>query len=163
MKTKNYFAGIFASMILFISACSSPAPAPVPEAIDMDAVKTEIQAMEDAYAAAEKMKDAAGVAAYYSADAISYTRNREPMVGKEAIKNGIAERIAKDTTGNTNVYKVVDLFIDGNIAVEIGSWQEMDSTGQEVDRGHYMSYFSKHDGKYLCDRDMSVSAMPEKK
>jgi ketosteroid isomerase-like protein len=33
--------------------------------------KTEIQALEKAYAAAELAKDAAGVAAYYAEDAVS--------------------------------------------------------------------------------------------
>jgi hypothetical protein len=39
----------------------------LPAAIDMEAVKTEIQAMEDAFSAAETAKDADAVAAYYSA------------------------------------------------------------------------------------------------
>jgi len=50
------------------------------------------------------------VVAYYSDDAVSYNRNEEPLSGKEAIKKRAADRLAKDTTGNHNVYKVVDLF-----------------------------------------------------
>jgi uncharacterized protein (TIGR02246 family) len=153
-----------ALVLLFVVACSQPpaeTPAEAP-AIDMEALKTEIQAMEDAYAAAEKAKDADGVAAYYSDDAVSYSRNEEPTVGKAAIRDRIADRLAKDTLNVTNVYKIVDLFAEGNHAVEIGSWTEMDSTGTEINKGYYMSYFEKRDGKYVCVRDMNVKVEPAK-
>ena len=119
--------------------------------------------MEDAFAAGEKAKDAAAVAAYYSDDAISYGRNSEPVSGKAAIQAKIADDIAKDSTNSSNVYKVVDLFADGNMAVEIGSWTRLDSTGAETKKGHYMSLFQKRDGKYVCVRDMNVSSTSDKK
>jgi ketosteroid isomerase-like protein len=144
---------------LFFSSCSNEKSAAV---VDLAAVKTDIQAMEDAYATAEKAKDADKVAAYYSDDATSYGRNRLPEVGKAAIKESLAKRLAADTTGNYNVYKVVDLFAEGDMVVEIGSWSEMSPAGTEVDKGHYMSHFQKRDGKYVCVRDMSVSSNPVK-
>ena len=128
----------------------------------MEKAKTEIQAMEDAFSAAEKAKDADAVAAYYSEDAVNYGRNKPPASGRKAIKESIAQQIAKDTTGNYYVYKVVDLFGEGNMLVEIGSWTEFNPAGTEVDNGHYMSYFQKRDGKYVCVRDMNVSSTPAK-
>lgn len=159
---KTSITAIIAMATLFIASCSTPPPAEAPKAIDMDALKVEIQAMEDAFSAAEKAKDAAAVVAYYSDDAISYSRNKEPKVGKEAIQAAIAEGIAKDTIGTTNVYKVVDLFAEGNHVVEIGSWQELNPAGEEINRGHYMSYFEKRNGKYVCVRDMNVTSLPPK-
>ncbi|MEO6406212.1 MAG: DUF1348 family protein [Ferruginibacter sp.] len=146
------------------AACSSPDTAKVETktAFDMDKAKTEIQAMEDAFAAGEKAKDAKAVAAYYSDDAISYNRNREPTKGRAAIQDSIAKDIAKDTSGNYNVYKVVDLFGDDNMVVEVGSWNKMNASGTEIDHGHYMSCFQKRDGKYQCVRDMSVASTPAK-
>ncbi len=160
---KVQFMTLFTAVSLLFISCS---PTPAPEApaaavaIDMDALRQEIQAMEDAYSEAEKAKNADGVVAYYSDDAVSYNRNMEPLSGKEAIKNRIAERLAKDTTGIVNEYKVVDLFAEGDKAVEIGSWKEMNAAGEEISHGHYMSYFEKRDGKYLCVRDMNVTSMP---
>ncbi len=151
------FSGITA---LVVSACSTAPEESKP--LDMDKIKPEIQAMEDAFADAEKAKDADKVAAYYSDDAISYSRNEPPTSGKAAIKDSIAKRLSKDTTGNYNVYKVVDLFGEGNTLVEIGSWTIMSPSGTEVDKGHYMSYFQKRDGKYVCVRDMNVSSNPTK-
>lgn len=142
-------------------ACSTPEKKA--ETLDLEKIRPEIQAMEDAFAAAEKAKDADKVAAYYSDDAISYSRNESPTVGKTAIRDSIAARIARDTTSNYSVYKVVDLFGEGNLLVEIGSWTNMNPAGAEVDKGHYMSVFQKKDGKYVCIRDMNVTSTPAKK
>ena len=160
MRSKFQLAVLFGISALFFSACSTPAGEA--KSVDIEKTKPEIQAMEDAFAAAEKAKDADGVAAYYSDDAISYNRNEAPASGKAAIKERIAARLAKDTSGNYNVYKVVDLFGEGDMLVEIGSWTELNPSGAEVDKGHYMSYFQKRDGKYVCVRDMNVTSNPAK-
>src|ERR1041385_854324 len=158
MRSKFQLIVLFVITALFFSACSEKKGA----SVDIDKLKPEIQAMEDAYAAAEKNKDAAAVVVYYSDDAINYNRNEEPTKGKEAIKARVANRLAKDTTGNHNVYKVVDLFAEGDLATEIGSWSVVSPAGMEVDRGHYLSVFQKKDGKWVCIRDMNVTSMPAK-
>ena len=151
--------GFIAITALILSACSTTEQK---EVLDMDKVRLEIQAMEDAYAAGEKAKDADAVAAYYSDDAISYSRNTEPLSGKAAIRDNIANNIAKGTEGNYNVYTVVDVFAEGDTAIEVGSWVEFDPSGKEVDNGNFMSYFQKRDRKYVCVRDMSTTTSPVK-
>ena len=151
--------GLITFSAIVFSACTAPEKV---EALDMEKIKVEIQAMEDAYAAAEKVKDADAVAVYYSEDAINYSRNKEPNTGRAAIRENIASNMAKDTLGNYNVYKIVDLFAEGNMAVEIGSWTEFDSSDNEIGHGNYMSYFEKRDGKYECVRDMSTTTAPVK-
>ena len=141
--------GFIAITALILSACSTTEQK---EVLDMDKVRLEIQAMEDADA----------VAAYYSDDAISYSRNTEPLSGKAAIRDNIANNIAKGTEGNYNVYTVVDVFAEGDTAIEVGSWVEFDPSGKEVDNGNFMSYFQKRDGKYVCVRDMSTTTSPVK-
>ncbi|WP_034920856.1 YybH family protein [Gillisia sp. CAL575] len=155
---------VLAFMTLIVSACANKEKEEVQEkeVLNMEAVKSEIQAMEDAYSAGEKAKDVDAVAAYYSDDAMTYSRNKQPISGKAAIKENIANNMANDTTGNYNVYKIVDLFAEGNTAVEIGSWTEFDASGKELENGNYMSYFQKRDGKYVCVRDMSTTTAPVK-
>jgi hypothetical protein len=63
---------------------------------------------------------------------------------------------------NYNIYKAIDLFVEGNSALEIASWTEFIAGGTEAENGYYMSYFEKNDGKYECVRDMSVTTMPVK-
>lgn len=162
MKMKFNHTTLFGALTLLFASCSQPAETPKAESIDMDKLKVEIQAMEDAYAAAEKAKDADGVVAYYSDDANSYGRNNEPTMGKAAIRDSTKARMEKDTTNSVNVYKVVDLFAAGNMAVEIGSWTELNAAGDATSKGYYMSYFEKRDGKYLCVRDMNVTTKSKK-
>ena len=159
MRKNIKLLGLLAFAALILTACATEKKE---EVIDIAKVKAEIQAMEDAYAAGEKAKDADAVAAYYHDDAISYSRNIDPLVGKTAIRDNIADRIAKDTTGNYNVYKIVDLFVEGNSAVEVGSWTEFDADGNKQANGNYISYFKKQDGKYICVRDMSTTTSPAK-
>ncbi len=159
MRENIKLFGFLAFTALLFSACATTEKE---EPLDMGKIKIEIQAMEDAFAAGEKAKDADAVAAYYSDDAISYTRNKQPLSGKSVIRDNIASNIAKDTTENYNVYKIVDLFAEGNSVVEIGSWTEFDSSGKETGNGNYMSFFQKRDGKYICVRDMSTTTSPVK-
>jgi len=165
MRKNMRLFGFLALTALLLSACATKekeVAVEVAEVLDMEKVKTEIQAMEDAYAAGEKAKDADAVAAYYADDAMSYGQNEQPQNGKAAIRDNIAKDIAKDTTGSYNVYKVVDLFAEGDTAVEIGSWTKFDADGNQIDNGNYMSYLQKRDGKYICVRDMSTTATPLK-
>jgi len=160
MMKKNIGLLSFLAIVTFMfTACST---AEKPEPIDMTVLKAEIQAMEDAFAAGEKAKDADAVAAYYGENAISYSRNDKPVSGKTAIRDRIAKQITNDTLGNYNVYKVIDLFAEGNTALEIGSWTQFNAEGTETENGYYMSYFEKQDGKYKCVRDMTVTTMPAK-
>lgn len=161
MRIKLRSAALIGMAAFIFSACSSSKEETKP--VDMEKLKVEIQAMEDAFSAGEKAKDANAVAAYYADDAISYSRNKVPAAGKAAIKESIAKGIAEDTTGQINVYKVVDLFAEGNMVVEIGSWNTTQSDGKSKDNGHYMSVFQKRDGKYVCVRDMNVSSNPATK
>jgi ketosteroid isomerase-like protein len=128
----------------------------------MEKVRIEIQAMEDAFTAGEKANDADAVAAYYRDDAISYSRNSRPLSDKAAITANISNNMAKDTLGNYSIYKLVDVFAEGNTAIEVRSWVQFDASGKEVDNGNFMSYFQKRNGKYLCVRDMSTTSSPVK-
>lgn len=159
MKKNTLLLSFLTIIALTFFSCTNQKKA---EPIDMANLKVEIQAMEDAFSAAEKAKDADAVAVYYSENAISYGRNKQPTSGRSAIKESIAESIANDTLGGYNVYKVVDLFAEGNTALEIGSWTQFDASGTETENGYYMSYFEKNDGKYECIRDMNVTTKPLK-
>lgn len=151
---------LLASISILLFSCTTKEKTAGAE-IDLEKTRVQIQAMEDAYAKAEAARDAEGVVAYYADNAISYHRNEAPSSGKAAIKAFHQSRFAKDTTGNKNVYKVVDLFGEGNMLVEVGSWEEISPAGASVDTGFYMSYFEKRGDKYVCVRDMSLSTKPE--
>ena len=161
MKSTPLFIAL-GSICLLAASCSTPCP-PAPEVevetLDMEAVNAEIAALEAAYQSASNAKDTEGVLAYYSEDAHSYPPKKATREGKEAIRSAMNEN---PNTGNGSMaLETLDVWAAGDIAVETGTWADMDSTGTVVATGKYMSIFEKRDGKYICVRDIWNSDMPE--
>jgi ketosteroid isomerase-like protein len=157
MRTKNLNFLIFLTFILILSCQAPITEAP---AIDLDAVKAEIQTMEDAYAVAQNAKDADGVVAYYSDDAQSLGPDKPTLVGKETILMTTKDDMAKDSTNNTTRFEVLDLWASGNLAVEVGRSINTSPDGK-ISYGKYISIFEKREGKYICIRDIYNDDQPE--
>jgi len=138
----------------FAAAACKPAPEPVEEAPDMTALTAEIQAMEDAYAAAENAKDVEGVLAYYSDDAVSLAHEKPALVGKDAIRADITERLNDTTRTGTSSFKVLNIIVEGNLLVETGASMMTNAEGETKTTGKYVSIFQKRDGKWICVRDI---------
>lgn len=132
-------------------------------AVDKEQIKTEIQAMETAFADAMNAKNLEGIV-YYADDAVSFGQNKAPLVGIDAINKSFKEEASSMEAGNKISYTVNDVFpsADGNQVVELGSYKVADSSGTAKYSGNYMTLFEKRDGKYVCIRDMSASDMPIK-
>lgn len=124
----------------------------------MNKVKTEIQALETAWAAADNARDAKAIAAFYADDAVILSNNRPMLSGKEAIQKDIEEGMAKRVKGATIAYDIVDVFGDENTVTEVGKITTKDSTGRVTYTGKYMAIWQKRDGKYVCIRDISNDA-----
>ena len=149
---------VFVALAIGCTPKKEEAAAPV---VDKDQIKTELQAMEDAFAAAFNSVKAEDIA-YYADDATNYSQNKSPLVGKAAIDKSLKKDVA-ESKGSKIAFAVVDIFpsSDGNQVVEIGSYKVTDSTNTVKSSGHYMSLFEKRDGKYVCIRDMGASDMPK--
>jgi len=128
----------------------------VAAAIDKEQIKKEIQAKEDAFAEIYNTGQLKSIG-YYADDATSYFQNRAPLVGKEAIVNFLKNDIVSNTDRIT--FQTKDVFVsnDGNMVVEIGHYQVVDSARTPINVGNYMTLFEKRDGKYVAVRDMSAS------
>jgi len=159
MKNKVIQGVLLAAIISLIAACNTKKAEPAP-VIDTEKIKKEIQAKEDEFAAtynAGKMKHIG----YYTEDAITFSQNSAPHVGKAAIIEYLMANI--DTLSNSNKisYTTNEVFVsnDANQVVEIGHYTVADSTNTPVNTGNYMVLFVKRDGRYVCLRDMSASDM----
>ena len=167
MNKKNYFrlATACIALSLFSVACSPPAPeeAAAPEEIvppaapgpDLASIKAEIQALEDAWSAADNAGDVAALLAFYAEDAVSMGGDSPMAIGKAAIQKEIEASMASRTAGNTVKYEVLDVFGDENTVTEVGKTTRMDASGKIISTGKYMAIWEKRDGKYLCVRDIS--------
>lgn len=166
MKNKILKGGLMLVIMSLFLGCNQKKEAPMATAtVDKDAIKTEIQAMEDAYAAAYNARNAAEVAMYYSDDAISFSNEKKPAEGRAAIQESIKEDLATFPQGAKISFETKEVHVsnDGNQVVEIGGYTVTDSTNTKMRTGNFMSLFEKRDGKYLCIRDMGTSDMPAPK
>lgn len=170
MKKMNFsgIAIICVAISLFVIGCSAPAPKPVETAVveetkpDMAAVKAEIQALENAWAAADNARDADAVAAFYADDAWSLSNDKPTIVGKAAILEDIRSGMAKKAAGATVAYETLEIYGDENTVTEIGKSTTKDATGNVTSTGKYMAVWEKRDGKYLCIRDIYNNDAKEK-
>ena len=167
MNKKNYLQIVLCMLLaVMMIACNSsetkPAEAAAPAAPDMNKVKTEIQALETAWAAAENAGDAKALAGFYTEDAVSMQRDKPMIVGREAIQKDMEAGEATRDKSMTVAYTVLDVFGDENTVTETGSAIRKDSTGKVTYSGKYMAIWVKRDGKYLCVRDISNADAKEK-
>lgn len=122
--------------------------------MDMDAIRAEIQAMEDAYAEAQNAGDIEGILAYYADDAVNMPDNMPNVEGKEAIRERLTEQYQNNADeGGSISFTVEHIMADGELLVEAGSSTYTTGDG-EVSTGKYVSVFEKRDGKYVCVRDI---------
>lgn len=151
MRISNVMISFCLAGLMF-QACQEAAPPPPPP-IDMDALKSEIQVIEDQWAKADNEDDVDALMAMYADDAVTMPDN-EPMVsGKEAIRARMVEQNAKDTTNTTARYEVMDVFAGGDYVVEVGKGIHTDTSGN-VYTGKYMVLFRKIDGGYEVVREI---------
>jgi len=160
MKNKIVKGVLLTFMMLFITACCNNNEGKITEA-DKEQIKSEIQAKEALFAEIYNAGEMKSIG-YYADDAISYSQNRPPLVGKEAIVEYLADGIDSLAVHNKISFTTVDVFPskDGGQVVEIGHYEVVDANNTVVNSGNYMSLFEKRNGKYVSVRDMSVSDMP---
>lgn len=169
MKAKNNFklAMLGLAFSLFAMGCNTQPdkktemePAEnvekVEEKADMASIKTEIQALESDWAAADNARDAKAILAFYSDDAITMDSDSPIAEGKAAIQKDIEEGLAKKAEGETVAYNTLEVFGDENTVTEIGTAESKDASGKVIRSGKYMAIWEKRDGKYVCIRDMYI-------
>lgn len=157
---------LFLTLVTF-SSCKQETPvveaAPAAEpAVDMAAIKAEIQAIENQWADAINKKDLAGLMAMYADDAISMPDGAPTLTGKVAIQEKQEKQFAEAKGNVTISFQTLDVFGDGDIVTEYGTSTEKDDKGNVVKTGKYVATFKKTDGKYLCIREIYNSDKADK-
>ena len=135
------------------------AAAPV---VDIEQIKAEIQAVENAFAEVYNTRNIDSLT-YYADDATSYFNGKMPLVGKDAIHQSMKEELANFVKGDKISFETREVYVanDGKHVMEIGAFKFVDSTGAKLRSGNYFSLFEKRDGKYKCVRDMGNSEPSE--
>jgi ketosteroid isomerase-like protein len=147
--------GLLAVILTFSIACNQK---PIKATIDKDQIKAEIQAIENHFASVYSNGNIDSLT-YYADDAVSYFVGQKPVAGKEAIHNFIEEELTYVPKGVKLINETIEIYVtdDGNHVAEIGAYKMVDSAGVILQNGHYFSFFTKRDGKYVCTRDMATA------
>jgi ketosteroid isomerase-like protein len=129
---------------------------------DKAKIKAEIQAIETEFAAADNARNVNAILAFYSDDAVTMGNGVPMSSGKAAIKRYIEEGFSENEPGSTVTYEVLEVFGNENLVTETGKSTRRDATGKVISNGKYMAIWEKHDGKYLCIRDIGNSDTRDK-
>lgn len=159
MKSK-VLQGVFLFYVLtLVSACNTKTTEQTTVAVDTAAIKSEIQAKENEFAELFNTNQVKNIG-YYAEDAVSYSQNRPPLVGKAAVVAYLSENLDSFTKAKSKIsFTTNEVFVSdgGNQVVEIGYFKVVSVEDSILNSGNYMSLFVKRDGKYVSLRDMSVS------
>ncbi|TFH38306.1 MAG: nuclear transport factor 2 family protein [Bacteroidia bacterium] len=158
MKSKLTQGLVFLYVISLLMACNTIL-AQTTVVVDKEQIKKEIQAKEDQFAAIYNSGELKKIG-YYAEDATTFAQNRAPIVGREAIIEYLKVDVETNTDKISFTTKEVFPSNDGNMVLEIGYYQVVDSTNTPINTGNYICLFEKRDGQYVCVREMSASDMP---
>lgn len=159
MKSKFTKGLVLLYFMPLLISCSSQQTIPAVAVVDKEQIKKEIQAKEDQFAEIYNTGELKNIG-YYAENATTYAQNRAPIVGRESI----VEYLSTDIESNTNKisFTTKEVFVsnDGNMVLEIGHYEVVDSSSTPINTGNYMCLFEKIDGQYYCVREMDASDMP---
>jgi ketosteroid isomerase-like protein len=160
MKNRIFKGGLVVVIMSLLVACDQKKEVPA-IVIDKEVIKTEIQAMEDAFAESYNNKNTDSLK-YYAEDAVSFSNGKIPLEGKKAIHESMQHELLTFPKGSKIAFETQEIHAsnDGNMIVEIGGYNVMDSTNTKTNSGNFISLFEKKNGKYICIREMGTSNTP---
>ncbi len=159
MKHKLRKGLLFLYVMTLLSACTTKITAPAEVVVDKEQIKKEIQARENQFAEIYNSGELKNIG-YYAEDATIYAQNRAPIAGREAIIEYLSADIESNTDKISFTTREVFVSNDGNMVLEIGHYEVVDTTNAPINTGNYMCLFEKRDGQYVCVREMDASDMP---
>ncbi len=160
MKTKIRRGLLFFFLMSLIISCQTQKADSSANGIDIEQIKEEIQAKENAFAEIYNSGQMKKIG-YYADDAISFSQNSPPLIGKKEIIDYLKANIDSLSLDNKISFKTSEVFVsnDGEQVVEIGYYKVVNAENLPVNTGYYMTMFEKRDGSYVSVRDMSASDM----
>ena len=152
----------YVSCVLLFASCQEAEKKETPAAVtvaepakpDLTQIRSEIVAIETAWAAAQNAKDINALMALYADDAVSMPDGEPMLTGKAAIKKKQEADFAKPSKYASVAFETLDVYAQGNVVTEVGKTINKDAAGKTAGTGKYMAVYEKRDGKYLCIREI---------
>ena len=152
----------YASCVLLFASCKEDEKKETAAAVtvtepakpDIAQIRSEIVAIETAWAAAQNAKDVKALIAMYADDAVSMPDGEPMLTGKAAIQKKQEADFAKPAKFASIAFETMDVYAQGDVATEVGKTMYKDASGKTIGGGKYMAVYEKRDGKYLCIREI---------
>lgn len=149
MRLTLFFTLLAASLLTF-SACQETTAKPG----DSSTVKADIQALENAWAAALNTQDLDALMALYTVDAVSMPDGEPALTGKDAIRKRQEREFAESPADLTYSFETLDVYGDENTVTETGKTTYKNAVGEITGTGKYIAIWKKQGDTYLCMREM---------
>jgi uncharacterized protein (TIGR02246 family) len=134
-------------------ALALPLPAVAQGAADLRAqIEKQSQAWQNSYNAG----DASALAALYAEDGKVMAPGAATVSGRSAIQALFADDIKR---GSKNTLTVVEVFGNGDLAIEVGGWVETGADGSHKDHGTYVTIYKRVGSDWKIYRDTWNSSM----
>jgi len=149
---KVIFLGLIISLV--IGSCAPQ--------VDFKAEEQEIRSISMKWLELAKNRDAAGITALFTDDAVLIRQNQQP-VGQTAIQKCITEFMEKNPKENpTWSTDRIEIATSGDLAIEYGSWKttSLGQDGTEEDYGKYVTIYRKVNGTWKISGDIGQTTKP---
>lgn len=155
MYNKSLLLMVSVLLVLALGSCQK-------QKVDLAAEEQAVRSISLKWLETDKAHDAAGQTAFFADNGMVFRENEGPYVGHTAIHNYCSQFFMK----NPNYVPdwgtdQVQVAASGDLAVEFGSWREMNLDGSEKDHGKYITIYRKVNGDWKVGADMSLSTKPE--
>ena len=171
---KTILIPVYAACVMMFASCQeaekkeaaadgSPETSTVAEPAkpDLAQIRSEIVAIETAWAAASNAKDVNALMALYADDAVSMPDGEPTLSGKAAIQKKQEADFAKPAKFASIAFETMDVYAAGDVVTEVGKTMYKDAAGKTIGGGKYIAVFEKRNGKYLCIREIYNSDTKE--
>lgn len=149
---------LLASAGLVFVACVAPVEE---QAIDYAAEEDVIRGVEARFSELGEAKDADGAAALFTEDAVVFREDREPVSGRAAIRELLAQQYTDRQAGvvETSVVDGTGVAESGEMGFQYGTWTSTGMGGGEAgsDHGNYLTVYRKVGDVWMISFDMSLS------
>lgn len=147
--TRTFITAAVAACFLLCAGCATSGSAPGSRS-DIEA-QQDIQDMHSALLKAYNAKDAVGVAALYTDDAVLMPPNLATVKSKIAVEDFMRQMLVPPMTGMLLNYTETN--ICGNNAYSYGYYTMLGANGVTVDRGKFVEIL-RNDGGWKISRDI---------
>lgn len=121
-------------------------------------IQSDIRLADDAFESAFRQGDAAALAQLYTEDGMLFPSGSDFVKGKQAIQN--FWKGAMDMGIEEVKLDIVEVELQGDMAIEVGQYKLMGAEGSMIDHGKYLVTWKQEGDQWKIHRDIWNTNQP---